>query len=255
MTMTRRRSFLTVIGRLRKMRALRPELGSVRENTIKKPAALACTILTCSALLVAQDSPDNAQSARLYQLQAAFHRTMSVQDPENGDSPDVITQRIRDMLSLWTGDGLFVLAVNGPKDGNYIGMGDPADDSTCPLPSTNPQNRGTLCTFFKYVSAPFQPANRFVSLAPSYKTTFSIHGVTATGHFECHFFNVAPNPSTGQPLWTPVQHLRADVLARNVRGQWLFSYLVASPTGVPVGSTSFLTARLSAAVSNTLPAC
>ena len=253
--MTRRRSLSVVIGVLRKMRALRPELGSAQENIIKKPASLACVLLTCSAMLVAQESSDNAQLARLYQLQAAFHRTLSVQDPENGDSPDVITQRIRDMLSLWTGDGQLVLAVNGPKDGNYIGMGDPADDSTCPLPSTNPQNRGTLCTFFKYVNAALQPANRFVSLAPSYKTTFSIHGATATGHFECHFFNVAPNPNTGQPLWTPVQHLSADILASKVGGQWRFSYLIASPTGIPVGSPSSLTARLTAAHSNTLPAC
>jgi len=206
-------------------------------------------------LLAAQDSPDSVQLAKLYQLQAAFHRTMSIQDAENGDSPDVITQRIRDMLSLWTGDGTFVLAVNGPKDGNYIGMGDPSDDSTCPLPSANPQNRGTLCTFFKYVSAPFQPANRFVSLAPSYKTTFNIHGNMANGHFECHFFNVAPNPATGQPLWTATQHLGADVLASNVGGNWLFSYVRVSPTGIPVGSTAALTARLISADSNVIPAC
>jgi len=254
MTMTRRISFGTAIATLRKMRAPRAKLNSV-PTMRKKPIQVLCTVLACSALLAAQDSPDSVQLAKLYQLQAAFHRTMSIQDAENGDSPDVITQRIRDMLSLWTGDGTFVLAVNGPKDGNYIGMGDPSDDSTCPLPSANPQNRGTLCTFFKYVSAPFQPANRFVSLAPSYKTTFNIHGNMANGHFECHFFNVAPNPATGQPLWTATQHLGADVLASNVGGNWLFSYVRVSPTGIPVGSTAALTARLISADSNVIPAC
>lgn len=254
--MNRRKCFLAIIGTLRKMRAPRPEPSSASENALKKkPVALVCTILACSALLVAQQSSDNAQLARLYQLQAAFHRTMSVQDPENGDSPDVITQRIRDMLSLWTVDGVFVLSVHGPRDGNYIGLGDPADDSTCPLPSADAGNRGTLCTFFRYVSAPFQPANRLVSLAPSYKTTFNIHGDAADGHFECHFFNVAPNPMTGQPLWTPVQHLRADVLARNVGGQWLFSYVTVSPTGIPVGSTSLLTTGLLAVDSSMPPGC
>jgi len=253
--MTRRKSLLALTA-TRRMKAQRPELSSAPDTKGKnKRIALVCTILACSGLLLAQASPDNVQLARLYQLQAAFHRTMSVQDPANGDSPDVITQRIRDMLSLWTDDGVFVLAVNGPRDGNYIGVGDPADDSTCPPPSADPGNRGTLCTFFKYVSAPFQPANRFVSLAPSYRTTFNIHGDTADGSFECHFFNVAPNPTTGQPLWTPAQHLRADVLARIVGGQWLFSHLVASPTGIPVGSPSPSTARLPSPLENMQPGC
>ena len=255
MRIMRTMSFMAIIAKIVKMRVSQPELACERKNTINKAVTLGCTLLTCTGLIVAQDSPDNAQLAKLYQLQAAFHRTMSVQDPENGDSPDVITQRIRDMLSLWTSDGQFVLAVNGPKDGNYIGTGDPTDDSTCPAPSTNPQNRGTLCTLFKYVSAPFQPANRFVSLAPSYKTTFSIHGATATGHFECHFFNVAINPNTGLPLWAPVQHLGADMLARNEGGQWRFSYLIVSPTGIPVGSTMVLSANVHAIGSNLLPAC
>lgn len=254
--MNRRKCFLAIVGTLRKMRAPRPEPSNGSENTLKKkPVALVCAILACSALLVAQQSSDNAQLARLYQLQAAFHRTMSVQDPANGDSPEVMIQRIRDMLSLWTGDGVFVLAVNGPRDGYYIGVGDPADDSTCPPPSADAGNRGTLCTFFKYVSAPFQPANRFVSLAPSYKTTFNIHGDTANGTFECHFFNVAPNPTTGQPLWTPVQHLRADVLARIVGGQWLFSHVAVSPTGIPVGSPSPSHARLPFPLESMPPGC
>jgi len=93
----------------------------------------------------------NAQEANLSQLLAAFHRAASVHDPINGDSAATIDQRIRDMLSLWTDDGSIDLEVGGAHDGNYLGNGDPDDPSTCPTPSGNASDQGTLCTFFKYV--------------------------------------------------------------------------------------------------------
>jgi hypothetical protein len=176
----------------------------------------------------------NTQLAALYQLQAAFHRAATVHDPVNGDSATVIDQRIRDMLSLWADDGELV-KLGGANDGNYIGQGDPEDPTTCPAPSGDPANRGTLCTFFKYVSGSFQPANKFVSLAPSYKTNFVIHGNTATVYFECHYFNVAINPITGQPFWTAVAHLIFDGEAEKVNGTWLFSLAKGTPpAGIPI---------------------
>ena len=88
----------------------------------------------------------------MYQIQSAFHRFGSVADPVNG----------------------------GARDGDYIGTGDPANPSTCPATAANAGNRGTLCTFFKYVAAAFQPANKLISLAPSYKTHFDVLGSKAT---------------------------------------------------------------------------
>ncbi len=176
----------------------------------------------------------NAQLAQLYQLQAAFHRAATVHDPVNGDSAAVIDQRIRDMLSLWTDDGSLNVQVGGALDGDYIGNGDPADPSTCPTPSGDPTNRGTLCTFFKYVAGAFQPANKFVSLAPSFLTEFTIHGNTATVYFQCHYFNVAINPATGKPFWTTVSHLVLDGRASKVNGVWLFSHANGPLAGVPI---------------------
>ena len=176
----------------------------------------------------------NTQLAALYQLQAAFHRAATVHDPVNGDSATVIDQRIRDMLSLWTDDGSLTVQVGGALDGDYIGNGDPADPSTCPAPSSDPTNRGTLCTLFKYVSGSFQQANKFVSLAPSYLTRFAIHGNTATVYFQCHYFNVAINPATGKPLWTAVSHLVLDGTASKVNGGWLFSHANGPVAGVPI---------------------
>ena len=176
----------------------------------------------------------NAQLAQLYQLQAAFHRAATVHDPVNGDSAAVIDQRIRDMLSLWTDDGSLNVQVGGALDGDYIGNGDPADPSTCPTPSGDPTNRGTLCTFFKYVAGAFQPANKFVSLAPSFLTEFTIHGNTATVYFQCHYFNVAINPASGKPLWTAVSHLVLDGTASKVNGVWLFSHANGPLAGVPI---------------------
>jgi len=176
----------------------------------------------------------DGQLARLYQLQAAFHREGTVHDPVNGDSAAAIVQRIRDMLSLWTDDGSINLQVGGALDGTYSGQGDPDDPSTCPAPSGDPTNRGTLCTFFKYVAGSFQPANKFVSLAPSYLTEFSVHGNTASIYFECHFFNVAINPATGKPFWTQAAHLGFDGSASKVQGVWLFSQATVPVVGVPV---------------------
>jgi hypothetical protein len=183
-------------------------------------------------VVLAQD--DNSQIASLYQLQAAYHRAASVHDPINGDSPVAITQRIRDMLSLWSEGAVLHLSVGSSAiDGFYLGTGDPEDLSTCPSPSDDPNNRGTLCTFFKYRSGAFQPANKLVSLTPSYKTSFYLHGKTATIYFECHYFNVAADAVTGRPLWTSVSHARFNGLVRNVNGRWHFWYMEATVPPLP----------------------
>lgn len=182
------------------------------------------------------DSNAGAQIARLYALHAAFHAASSVADPVNGDSEETISQRLKDVLSLWTDDPWFLLSAGTPRDGYYKGKGEPDDPITCPSPSDNPANRGTLCTFFKYVSPSFQPQNRLVSLAPSYKTRFQLDGDrdSASFYFECHFFNVAPDPATGKPLWTAAAHRAIDGIARKVDGKWLFSHATASAAGVPI---------------------
>ena len=181
---------------------------------------------------VAQD--DNTQTSELYKLQAAYHRAASVHNPVNGDSPEAITVRIRDMLYLWTADAVLHVSVGAAIDGYYVGNGDPEDPSTCPAPSADPNNRGTVCTFFKYLSGAFQLPNKWVSLAPSYKTAFDLHGNTATVYFECHYFNVAIDPATQKPLWSAVSHASFNGSARNVSGRWLFSYVNASVPPVPV---------------------
>ena len=175
------------------------------------------------ATVAAADHTDT-QLRELYQLQAAFHRFGSVADPINGDSAAAIDQRVRDMLALWTKDGYLSFATGGARDGDYLGTGDPADPATCPTPSANAANRGTLCTFFKYVAGAFQPANKLISLAPSYKTHFDVLGATATIYFECHFFNVAMDSATAVPPWTAASHLTFDGSASRSNSGWLFSH-------------------------------
>ena len=199
-----------------------------------------CAAMTVAAFLwlgnakpvTAQD--DNKQVSELYKLQAAYHRVATTRDPVNGDSPEVITARIREMLSLWANDGALYLNTGGARDGYYISNGDPDDASTCPPVSSDPHNRGTLCTFFKYVAGSFQPANKFVSLAPSYKTSFDIHGKRANVYFECHYFNVAIDPNTGNPFWTAASHASFNGATRKVDGHWLFSYAIGGIAPVPI---------------------
>ena len=121
------------------------------------------------------DDEQLAQMTELEQLHATFHAAVSVHDPVNGDSPAVITQRIREALSIWAKDAQLTVVSTAATAGNYVGNGDPDDPETCPLPSGDTSatgQQGTLCTFFKYVSGGLQIANKFVSLSPAYKTKY-----------------------------------------------------------------------------------
>jgi len=184
-----------------------------------------------------------AQVAELeHQIHATFHAAVSVHDPVNGDSPEVITQRIRDVLSIWAEDGEITIINTSATAGNYIGKGDPDDPATCPEPSGDTSatgSQGTLCTLYKYVSGGLQQANKFVSLSPAYKTKFvpvkDDYGQwTSSVYFECHYFNVALNPATGLPFWTAVSHVDLDGQAKKINGRWLLTHASSSAVPVPV---------------------
>jgi len=216
----------------------------------KMPALL--SVLLAGALLTApavaqsgaahadnfRDEDDQlAQMAELeQQIHATFHASISVHDPVNGDSPAVITQRIRNILAIWAEDAELTTAA-----GNYIGNGDPDDPATCPLPSGDTSatgQQGTLCTFFKYVAGGLQPANKFVSLSPAYKTKYvpvkEDGQWTSSVYFECHYFDVSLNPTTGQPFWTAISHVNLNGEAKKINGRWLFTHVSSSAVSVPV---------------------
>jgi hypothetical protein len=191
-----------------------------------------------------RDNDDRlAQVAELeQQIHAAFHAAVSVHDPVNGDSPEVITQRIRDAVALWTENGEITIVSTSAAAGNYIGNGDPDDPATCPEPSGDTSStgqQGTLCTFFKYVSGGLQPANKFVSLSPAYKTKYvpvRDHGDQwkSSVYFECHYFDVSLNPATGQPFWTAKSHVSLEGEAKKIDGRWLLTHVSSSAVPVPV---------------------
>jgi hypothetical protein len=184
-----------------------------------------------------------AQVAELeHQIHATFHAAVSVHDPVNGDSPAVITQRIRDVLSIWAPDGEITIINTSATAGNYIGKGDPDDPATCPPPSGDTSangQQGTLCTLYKYVAGGLQPDHNWVSLSPAFKTKFvpvrDDHGQwTSSVYFECHYFNVALNPATGQPFWTAVSHVDFVGEASKIDGRWLVTKASSSAVPVPV---------------------
>jgi hypothetical protein len=107
--------------------------------------ALVLGLAVIPGTAAAQTSPDNTQTAELYKLQAAFHRFSTVHDPVNGDSPEVITQRIRDMLSLWTSNAVLYVDGFGAIGGYYIGNGDPEDPSRAPNPRAQQERTGVRC--------------------------------------------------------------------------------------------------------------
>jgi hypothetical protein len=173
-----------------------------------------------------------AQVAQLEQLHAAFHRAASVHNITTGDSPEEIKKRIRQILSLWTPDAVLKLETGSSYDGNYIGRGNPDHSSTCPMPSNNPANQGTLCTLYTYVAGSFQPANIWISLSPAYKTFYKVTGNTAKFYFECHYFDV--DSANGPPPWTAISHVALIGTARKTNGQWNLWHAHVPMVGVPV---------------------
>ena len=187
------------------------------------------------------DDDQLAQWSELEQLHATFHAAVSVHDPVNGDSPEVITQRIREVLSIWSKDAELTVVGTSATAGNYIGNGDPDDPESCPLPSGDTSatgQQGTLCTLFKYVAGGLQPTNKFVSLSPAYKTKYvpvkDDGQWKSSVYFECHYFDVSLNPATGQPFWTAKSHVSLDGEAKKIDGRWLLTHVSSSAVPVPV---------------------
>jgi hypothetical protein len=183
-----------------------------------------------------------AQMTELEHLHATFHASISVHDPVDGDSPAVITQRIRDILAIWSKDAELTVVNTTAAAGNYIGNGDPEDPATCPTPSGDTAatgQQGTLCTFFKYVAGGLQPANKFVSLSPAYKTKYVPvkdydSQWKSSVYFECHYFDVSLNPATGQPFWVAKSHVYLSGEAKKIDGKWLLTRVSSAAVGIPI---------------------
>jgi len=145
----------------------------------------------------------------------------------NGHFTTVITQRIREALSIWARDAELTVVNTSVAAGNFIGNGDPDDPAGCPPPSGDTSatgQQGTLCTFFKYVAGGLKEANKFASLSPAYKTKFvpvrDEEGQWESSvYFECHYFDVSLNPATGQPFWTAESQVDLDGEARKIDGR------------------------------------
>ena len=217
-------------------------LGKYTRFAALTAVAIIATIGAAHAGGSGEDVETLAQKAELEHLHATFHAAASVHDPVNGDSPTVITQRIRDALSIWAKDAELTIVNTTATAGNYIGNGDPDDPASCPPPSGDTSatgQQGTLCTFFKYVSGGLQAANKFVSLSPAFKTKFvpvkdDDGRWKSSVYFECHYFDVSLNPATGQPFWTAKSHVDLDGEAKKIDGRWLLTHVSSSAVPVPV---------------------
>jgi len=224
--------------------------STFRKMTALLSMLLAGALLTATAVAQLGTPTDNWQDneelldqmTELEQLHVTFHAAVSVHDPVNGDSAAVITQRIRQVLSIWAPDAELTIPGTATTAGNYIGNGDPENPATCPPPSGDTSaggKQGTLCTFFKFVSGGLQQANKFVSLTPAYKTKY-VPARDADGqwkssvYFECHYFDVSLNSTTGQPNWTAKSHVYLSGEARKIDGKWLLTQASSASVGVPI---------------------
>ena len=83
------------------------------------------------------DQEQLAQMAELHNLHATFHAAVSVHDPVNGDSAAVITQRIKDALSVWAEDAVLTVVSTTATRGTMSATVIRTMPATCPKPTGN----------------------------------------------------------------------------------------------------------------------
>ena len=207
-------------------------------------ALLTAVAAACTGTSYAGDWEHDQQLAQITELEnlhATFHAAVSVHDPVHGDSAAVITQRIREALSIFADNAVLTVVSTTASGGNYVGNGDPDDPATCPEPTGDTSaggKQGTICTFFKYLAGGLQAANKFVSLSPAYKTKFVpvYEGGQwkSSVYFECHYFDVSVNSTTGLPNWTAKSHVDLDGTAKKIDGKWLLTQVSSATVGIPI---------------------
>ena len=207
-------------------------------------ALLTAVAAACTGTSYAGDWEHDQQLAQITELEnlhATFHAAVSVHDPVHGDSPAVITQRIREALSIFADNAVLTVVSTTASGGNYVGNGDPDDPATCPEPTGDTSaggKQGTICTFFKYLAGGLQAANKFVSLSPAYKTKFvpvyEDGQWKSSVYFECHYFDVSLNSATGLPNWTAKSHVDLDGTAKKINGKWLLTQVSSATVGIPI---------------------
>ena len=133
------------------------------------------------------------QVAKIYQLQAAFHRAKTTQDLEL-------------MMSLW------------------------ADDATFSNRSTGTTYEGSESIRSFWQGSGSFTHHRF-SLVPSYKTTIEVHGDEAFLYFECHDIGDFATGSFNDPAVKTIAS--DTFLAGTLRkpgGSWVFWNMTAGPS-------------------------
>jgi hypothetical protein len=207
-------------------------------------ALLTAVAAACTGTSYAGDWEHDQQLAQITELEnlhATFHAAVSVHDPVHGDSAAVITQRIREALSIFADNAVLTVVSTTASGGNYVGNGDPDDPATCPEPTGDTSaggKQGTICTFFKYLAGGLQAANKFVSLSPAYKTKFvpvyEDGQWKSSVYFECHYFDVSLNSATGLPNWAAKSHVDLDGTAKKINGKWLLTQVSSATVGIPI---------------------
>jgi ketosteroid isomerase-like protein len=80
--------------------------------------------------------------------------------------------------------------------------------------------------FWQEDSAPFDPANEWMSDHPAFKLEITVNGELGTLHFECHYVDV----ETGEVVGATA----ADFDVAQIEGSWLITNMVANTTVLEV---------------------
>ena len=158
----------------------------------------------------------------------------------NGDSPAVITQRIREALSIWAEDAEHVSTLPRQEIISATAIRMIPQVALHPRATRLPPvNRARCARSSSMLPAGCRQANKFVSLSPAYKTKFvpvkdDDGRWKSSVYFECHYFDVSLDPATGLPLWTAESHVDLDGEAKKINGRWLLTHVSSSAVSVPV---------------------
>jgi hypothetical protein len=176
----------------------------------------AIAIVGGSALAVADDDGNYRDLWELKQLHAAFHRAVS----HAGVEATGRAQHIKDILALWTDDG--VLITGGVA---YSGKGTPGTASCAP-------GSLTLCDLYTNIAGAFKLGNEWVSLTPIFTESITVvDSDHADLYFQCIYFTNSSTPEMKSSVTYGLPGMPNTGRARRVNGHWRLSY--AESTSVP----------------------
>jgi hypothetical protein len=185
-------------------------------------ATLAAVAMIAASPAVLADRDDHDSNYKdlydLKQLHVSFHYAVS----HAGVDAATKAQRVADLLSLWTDDGVLISG-----GATYSGKGTPGTASCAP-------GALTLCDFYANHAGGLVLGHNWVSLTPIFTEAITVlDDHHATIYFQCIYFDVNNNDALVSNVTFGLPGLPDTGRAEKVNGRWLFSHAEVASLAPP----------------------